>query len=142
VFGTTDAKQRLGELGANCRLENETEDDDVDAQRREEIVEAVRERLRRFYLPGKEGYAGSRWDSNIQEKNLLGGVGPTQVKFIKSRVIPALLKEGMLNRRREHGLVVYELTNHTEDSARALLERGELTGAVESVVERLQLRLQ
>ena len=37
---------------------------------------------------------------------------------------------GLLERRRAHGEVIYDLTNAAEDDARALIEGGEIRGTV------------
>ena len=141
VFGTADALERLDALGAECGIKTKEEKRSLHGERRQELIEIVRARLNRFYLADMAGgIAGSRWDSSIQERNLLGGVKPSQIKFVKSKVVPAMVRAGVLERRRTHGLVIYDLTNECEDDARVLLERGELAGSIAEVVDRLLAR--
>jgi hypothetical protein len=140
VFGTADALERLATLGADCGFENKERQQTLREKRHEELVELVRGRLGRFYVAGREGSEDSRWDSSIQERNLLGGVKPSDRRFIKSRLIPAMVSCGVLARRRAHGLVIYDLTDAAEDDARALMEGHDLVGTIEAVVDRLEAR--
>ena len=83
TFGTPDAYRLLTERGAECGLKTESRRRSVKDQRREQLIKIIRDRLYRFYRPGQVGTSGSRWDSSIQEKNLLGGVAPGDSKFVK-----------------------------------------------------------
>ena len=74
VFGHARILEELSTHGGVCGLEAEGEAASVDETIREWVVELIRGRLWRFYVPGKEGLEGSRWDAAIQEKNLFGGV--------------------------------------------------------------------
>ena len=140
VFGTPDALETLANQGASCGIESPEVRNGIREQQRAELVEVVRGRLYRFYVPGQTSPTASKWDSSISERNLLGGVKPALLKFVKSEVIPAMLKEGVLARRRQHGLVIYDLADAAEDDARALIERQEVVGTVAEVVSRLAPR--
>ncbi len=137
VFGTHILVELAG-LGADAGLEEGAIPASIAVNRHAELIEMLRRRLKRFYNAGEEGVADSTWDKSISERNLLGGVAPAQAKFMKSQVIPAMLKAGLLERRRMQGQIIYDLSNASEDDARALLEREEVVGVVEATLVRLE----
>jgi hypothetical protein len=139
VFGRLDVLRTLADRGALCDLPSATPKRTLEQQRRDEIKEIVKSRLKRFYLAGSApDHSGSRWDSSIKEMNLLGGVDPSDRRFVTARVLPAFRTEGILEKRRAHGDVIYDLRNVAEDDARALIERDEVVGAIAAVIDRLQ----
>ena len=58
-------------------------------------------------------------------------------RFVASKLIPELVRSGVLGRRREHGSVTYTLNDAAKDDARRLIEDGILTGDLVEVVNRL-----
>lgn len=137
VYGRAEVLGALARLGATTGLDDAATRRHVVEERRTEVIAIVTSRLHRFYVAGTSDTADSRWDSSIQERNLYGGVHPAEAKFVKSKVVPKMVSLGILQRSRLHGLVIYHLTNHAEDDARALLERGEVTGVIAGLVDRL-----
>lgn len=135
--GRSDVLFQLQRIGAKTGLEEASVVQDLRIQRREEVIEILRSRLNRFYLAGDSDGSDSRWDTSIQERNFLGGVKPSERRFVKSQLIPAMRSEGVVEQSRAYGLVIYNLVHGAEDDARALMESDELRGRVASVVERV-----
>jgi hypothetical protein len=94
-------------------------------ERREELV------------PERRIAKGSKWDVSILEMNLLGGLNQFDRRFAVSKLIPELVRAGLLTRVREHGNVVYRLKDEAKDDARRLIEEGEVSGLIETAFERL-----
>jgi hypothetical protein len=136
LFGRLDCLRALAERGASVGLDAPARKNLRDA-RRQEIVEIVKGRLKRFYVAGASDRADSRWDGSIIERNLFGGMRPGDAKFTKSKVIPRMLGLGVLERSRLHGNWMFHLTDVAEDDARVLMERDETTGVIAELVDRL-----
>ena len=77
------------------------------------------------------------WDRSISEQNLFGGLGHVTRRFASSKLVPAMLKHGLLEKRREHNMVIYMLTKEARDDARAAIENDDIRGVVLEVVEEL-----
>jgi hypothetical protein len=138
TFGNAQTARELEARGARTGLESTDVSAKVEATWRDEIVDLVTGRLRRFYLPGAHGPAGSRWDQSILENNVLGGLDARSRTFVRRRVVPEMVSVGILSRWREHGDIVYRLEDTAKDDARALLERGEVTGMIAELIDRLE----
>lgn len=93
--------------------------------------------MRRFYVPAGSDSKGSRWDQSILEINLLGGLDQLARHYASAKLIPELGKVGVLDRVRERGNVVYRLRDEAKDDARHLIEDDEVSGLMETVLDRL-----
>ncbi len=137
IFGSVKALEELARLGADAGFSDGEPPADVVAEHEAAVRERIRSRLKRFYNAGQEGVADSKWHSSIQERNLLGGIGSSEIKYVKREIVPALLKARVIDRRRAHGLVIYDLLHEAEDDARLLIEKDELVGLVLAAYRRL-----
>jgi hypothetical protein len=138
VFGPPEALRLLDERGARAGLEHKQAIAKARSNRSEKVIETVKRRLGRFYVPGATGsHEGSKWKGEIVERNLYGGLDPADRKWVKSKVIPSMVSTDVLVRRRNHGMTLYRLTENAEDDARALIEKGQLTGRIKNLVARL-----
>lgn len=137
VYGDFPVRERLSSLGADAGLGEETTQRREAETHRDRIVAFVEGRLRRFYVPGPSGTMGSKWDSAIQERNLLGGLSQGERPWANRDVIPAMMRAGLITRTRRHNLIIYELADEAEDDARVLIEDGIVQGLVADAVDRL-----
>ncbi len=137
AFGQLEVMNALRSRGAETGEQEPEVRRSLAERRREEIVDIVKGRLRRFYVAGRSDTQDSRWDSSILERNLFGGVDPGQMKYVRSKVVPRMLSLNILGRQRAYGDHVYHLSNEAEDDARRLLEDEEVLGMVKGLVDRL-----
>jgi hypothetical protein len=126
-------------IGSSFDAEAGAADDHQDSAEkwREQVIDFVRNRVGRLYVPGPSGTAASRWDTRVSEERLLAGISPAKRAFMSSKVLPEMVRVDILARVREHGKVTYELMDRAKDDCRRLIEAGELTGAVDELVDRL-----
>ena len=137
IFGTVKSLAALAKLGADAGLTEGEPAAAIVTTSNDKVKAVLASRLKRYYNPGEEGAPDGKWQKAIVERNLLGGVSPTEIKFVRSQVIPALLRAGVLVRKRAHGQVIFELTPAGEDAARVLLENDKFVGCVGDAFERL-----
>jgi Pentapeptide repeats (9 copies) len=136
LFGTA-VMEALRARGV-AQLEDEEQTlEDLEQDWRVRVKDLLTSRMRRFYVGGTEGSKGSRWDTSILELNLLGGLNQYDRRYASSELLPKLVRDGVLIRAREHGNVVYRLSDDAKDDARRLIEDGKVSGMMEAVLERL-----
>lgn len=134
LFGTLHAVQALAGLGAVTNQLPEVRPSVAD-EWRNEVREAVRRTLGRFYVPGASGPEGSKWDISRKEAGLYRGLDQESRWFVVNRVLPELVRQGVLSRWREHGDGMIRL--EARDEARALIEQDQEVGAIRKAIERL-----
>jgi hypothetical protein len=114
-------------------LEAEAEDLSVlEATWKERMTELLTSRLRQF----QAAQAGQvlLWDRNISERNLLGGLNQVDRLATTQALIPALLRQGVITRRREHNTVVYHLTDVGRQDGNPFLTSGTVQGSIEAAL--------
>ena len=135
LFGTLHAVQALSALGAITNQLPEVKPSVAD-EWRDDVRKDVKRTLSKFYIPGPHGRPeGSKWDISRRDTGLYQGLDQESRWFVVNRVVPELVRQGVLSRWREHGAVIIRL--ETRDEARALVERDVETGAVRLAIERL-----
>ena len=137
VFGATAVVEALRPHGVTG-IEGEKEVlEDLAQDWGDHVTQLIASRMRRFYVAGAGGSKGSKWDVSILEMNLLGGLNQFDRRFAVSKLIPGLVRGGVLSRVREHGNVVYRLNDEAKDDARRLIEEEEISGLIETALARL-----
>jgi hypothetical protein len=139
LFGTSVVEALRTRGIAHLESEKETIEN-LEQSWRGYVKELLISRMRRFYIAGTDGSKGSRWDVSILELNLLGGLNQLDRRYSVSELIPELVKNRVLVRVREHGNVVYRLSDDAKDHARRLIEDGEASGPIETVLDRISTR--
>ncbi len=138
-FDSAVILQELNRRGARTDIEDEEQVIELEERQDLQIRDIIRSRIGRFYVKGgQDDGTGAKWKNEIVERNLYGGLVNVKRKWAKQTVVPALIKEGVLERRRVNADWRYKICEDAEDDCRAFLESGVERGKVKGALTRLE----
>ncbi len=138
-FDSANILRELASRGALTEVEDEAQIAELEEKRGDQIREILHSRIGRFYVKGgHDSGAGAKWKNEIVEMNLYGGLVNVKRKWAKRTVVPALLKEGVLERRRVNADWRYRVAEDAEDDARAFIESDKARGKMKAALNRLE----